>query len=36
MKLWQHLNQHIDIYLQRECHKTIFICCFIVTAENLI
>ena len=36
MNLWQHLNQSIDIYLQRECRKTSFIRCFLVTAENLI
>ena len=27
---------HIDIYLHREYRKTSFICCLIVTAENLI
>ena len=31
---WQHLKQYI--YLHRECCKTSFICCFIVTSENLI
>ena len=36
MKLQQHLNQYINIYLQRECRKTTFIHCFIVTAKNLI
>ena len=33
---WQHLNQYINIYFHREFHKTGFICCFVVTAENLI
>ena len=32
----QHLNQYINIYLHRECHKTSFIHCFIVTIKNLI
>ena len=32
----QHLNQCINIYLPLECHKTSFICCFIVTTKNLI
>ena len=32
----QHLNQYINIYLHRECCKTGFICCFIVTAENIV
>ena len=32
----QHLNQYINIYLHRECHKINFIRYFIVTAENLI
>ena len=36
MKLLQHLNQYIKIYLHRECHKTSFICCFVVTIENLL
>ena len=30
------MNQYNNIYLHRECHKTSFIYCFIVTAENLI
>ena len=33
---WEHLNQYINIYLHRECPKTSFICCFIVTTKNLI
>ena len=32
----QHLNQYINIYLHRQCCKTSFICCFIVTAKNFI
>ena len=47
MKLQQHLNQQINIYLQRECRnsrsspvaeyrKTSFIIWFIVTTENVI
>ena len=32
----QHLNQYSNIYLHRECCKSSFICCFILTAENLI
>ena len=32
----QHFSQYINIYLHRECCKTSFIYCFIVTAENLI
>ena len=36
MKLQQHLNQYINICLHRECCKTSFICCFIVTNKNLI
>ena len=32
----QHLDQYINIYLHRECRKTSFICCFILTATNLI
>ena len=36
MTLQQHLNRCINIYLQGECHKISFICCFDVTAENLI
>ena len=32
----QHLSQYINIYLHRECRKTSFIFCYIVTAENLI
>ena len=31
-----HLNHYFIIYLLRECRKTSFIRCFIVTAENLI
>ena len=36
IKQRQHLNQYINIYLHRECCKTSFISCFIVTAKNLI
>ena len=36
MTLRQHLNRCIKFYLQRECHEISFICCFDVTAENLI
>ena len=32
----QHLNQYINIHLDGECHKTSFIRCFVLTAENLI
>ena len=32
----QHLNQYINIYSHRECCKTSFIYCFIVTLEKLI
>ena len=32
----QHLNKYINIHLHRECPETSFICCFIVTAKNLI
>ena len=32
----QHLNQYINIYLHRECRKTSFIRCFIVTTKTLI
>ena len=32
----QHLNQYIYIYLHRECRKSSFIRCFIMTAENSI
>ena len=31
----QHLNEYINIYLHKECRKTSFVCCFIVTVENL-
>ena len=32
----QHFNKCINIYVHQECCKTSFICCFIVTAKNLI
>ena len=34
MKLQQHLNQYINIYIHTECCKISFICSFIVTAKN--
>ena len=36
MSLYNDSTLHINIYLHREYHKTSFICCLIVTAENLI
>ena len=32
----QHLTNTLNSFLSRECCKTSFVCCFIVTAKNLI
>ena len=36
ISIYIYREREINIYLHRECFKTSFICCFIMTTENLI